>query len=305
MQGSVSSGTTPYTLGFRNTLKITNGNQTSGAGASDYAYIDMALEGQDIVGSGWNYNSASSFITFSFWIKSSVAQSFKGYFTTEDGTSYQYPYDTGSLSADTWTKVTKTIPGNSNLTINNDNGRAFSFSIWPYIGTNFTASSVTEDAWSTFASAARTKDATSTWWTTNDATLEITGVQLEVGSVATDFEHRSFAQELALCQRYYYKISGADDRTVGSMHQNGAYGVCCTLHHPQKMRATPTATAQTVTDAYSFYNKGTVNRHNTMTGVFNDTFGELHSTGFSADDGVAGLLRITNTSAYIDISAEL
>ena len=243
MQGSVSSGTTPYTLGFRNTLKITNGNQTSGANASDYAYIDMALEGQDVAGSGWNYNSASSFITFSFWIKSSVAQSFKGYFSTEDGTSYQYPYDTGSLSADTWTKVTKTIPGNSNLTINNDNGVGFRFSVWPYIGTTFTASSVTENAWSTFASAARTKDATSTWWTTNDATFEITGVQLEVGSVATDFEHRSFAQELALCQRYFQRWKGHSDHNgIGAGRGNGTEGVFVSVNLMQCLRAAPSIT---------------------------------------------------------------
>ena len=48
-------------------------------------------------------------------------------------------------------------------------------------------------------------DSTSTWYTTNDATFEVTGVQLEVGSVATDFEHRSFGQELKLCSRYYQK----------------------------------------------------------------------------------------------------
>jgi hypothetical protein len=66
MQSTVSSGTTPYTLGFRNTFKITNGNQTSGAGSSDYAYIDYAFEAQDIANSGWNYNSASSFVTFLF-----------------------------------------------------------------------------------------------------------------------------------------------------------------------------------------------------------------------------------------------
>ena len=73
-QGDVASGTTPYTLGFRKTFKVTNGNQTSGAGSSDYVYIDYSFEAQDIANSGWNYNSASSFVTFSFWVKSSVAQ---------------------------------------------------------------------------------------------------------------------------------------------------------------------------------------------------------------------------------------
>ena len=71
-QVDVASGTTPYSLGFRKAFKITNGNQTSGAGAADYAFIFYAFEAQDIANSGWNYNSASSFVTFSFWIKSSA-----------------------------------------------------------------------------------------------------------------------------------------------------------------------------------------------------------------------------------------
>jgi len=252
MQGSVSSGTTPYTLGFRNTLKITNGNQTSGAGASDYVYIDMALEGQDVAGSGWNYNSASSFITFSFWIKSSVAQSFKGYFITEDGTNYSYAFDTGSLSADTWTKVTKTISGNSNLTINNDTGRAFSFSIWPFIGTGLTDSSVTENAWITHSGSARTKDATSTWWTTNDATFEITGVQLEVSDHATDFEHRSYAQELQLCKRYC-QVIGESGKFIGHpAYYRGSTIEIQVAFHPE-LRANPTFSATSGSDYYYFY----------------------------------------------------
>ena len=201
-QVDVASGTTPYTLGLRKAWKITNGNQTS-TDAADYAFMWYAFEAQDLVNSGWNYNSSSSYVTLSFWIKSSVAKSFKGYFITNDGSDYSYAFDTGSLSANTWTKVTKTIPGNSNITINNDNGIGLGFYIWPYIGTNYTDSSATEDAWVAHSGSARTKDDTSTWWTTNDATLEFTGFQLEVSDHATDFEHRSFAQELALCQRYY------------------------------------------------------------------------------------------------------
>ena len=204
-QADIASGTTPYTLGFRNSLKITNGNQTSGAGSNDYIWIQNKIEAQDIANSGWNYKSSSSFITLSFWVKSSVAQTFKGYIETIDGTAYQYPFETGSLTADTWTKITKSIPGNSNLQFDDNNAEGFKISIIPMMGTDKTSNSVTEDAWSAYSSSARIKDVTTTWFTTNDATFEVTGVHLEVGSVATDFEHRSFAQELALCQRYYQR----------------------------------------------------------------------------------------------------
>ena len=254
-QVDVASGTTPYTLGFRKALKITNGNQTSGAGSGDYMYMKHVFEAQDIANSGWNYLSSSSFITLSFYVKSSVAQSFKGYFITQDGTAYLYPFETGSLSADTWTKVTKTIPGNSNLTFNNDNGSGLELYIWSFLGTDFTASSVTEDAWATYASAARTKDNTSTWYTTNDATLEFTGFQLEVGSVATDFEHRSFGQELALCERYYQKSynysTALATATSTAAIINSAYSTISyagiMVQFKVKMRATPTCTIYSTT----------------------------------------------------------
>ena len=55
--------------------------------------------------SGWNYLSDSSFVTLQFWIKSSIAQNFQGYLLNEDGTTQSYPLETGSLTANTWTKV--------------------------------------------------------------------------------------------------------------------------------------------------------------------------------------------------------
>ena len=308
-QGDVASGTTPYTLGFRKTFKVTNGNQTSGAGSSDYVYIDYYFEAQDIANSGWNYNSASSFVTLSFWVKSSVAQSFKGYFITDDGTDYSYAFDTGSLSANTWTKVTKTIPGNSNLTINNDNGKGLAFSLWPFIGTDLTNNSTSEDAWATFNSSARTKDATSTWWTTNDATFELTGVQLEVGSVATDFEHRSFGQELALCQRYYYIVAdGREDSqmvTGFAFHSNQPE---VTLHYPV-MRASPSLVHPSGTNYYGV-------RNNNVTVTFDDWLwyqatsrcGLLYrgsGMGSNLTAGQAYRFYFNSDQAYIHLEAEL
>jgi len=261
-QVDVSSGTSPYTSGFRKALKVTNGNQTSGAVASAFIWIQTIIEAQDIANSGWNYTSSSSNITLSFWIKSSVAQDFKGYLRSRDGTNYEYPFATGTLTADTWTKITKTIPGNSNLTFNNDNEAGLEINLLAFLGTDRTDSGATENAWSTFNSAARTKDNTSTWYTTNDATLEVTGYQLEVGSVATDFEHRSFAQELTLCQRYCYVLIRHDGSMTGAFSLGGtgsfytSNNVYMSTNFPVTMRATPTFSCVNKTNALRFPSAG-------------------------------------------------
>ena len=201
-QVDVGSSDSPFTKGLTKALKITNGNQTSGAGSADRITFMTRLEAQDIRNSGWNYVSSSSFITLSFWVKSSVAQTFYVRLKTEDGTAQNFVFETGSLTADTWTKVSKTIAGTSNLTFDNNANTGLEIEWNLFRGTD-TTGSVSLDSWAAFNSSVRTPNNTSTWYTTNDATFEITGVQLEVGSVATDFEHRSYGQELALCQRYY------------------------------------------------------------------------------------------------------
>ncbi len=236
-QADVASGTTPYSLGFRKCLKITNGNQTSGAGADDYIYTGQKFEAQNIANSGWNYVSASSFITLSFWVKSSVAQNFYGYIRTHDNPKYLYPFETGSLSADTWTKITKTISGNSNLVIDNDANTGFELVISPFFGTNDTGSGATLNQWGAWDSTERVPDYTTTWYTTNNATFELTGVQLEVGSVATDFEHRSFGQELALCKRYY-------QTGYIKKYENNTGVIACSQTWPVQMRAAPTITGE-------------------------------------------------------------
>ena len=204
-QVDVASGTTPYTLGFRKAFKITNGNQTSGPQNGSEINLLYNVEAQDIVQSGWNYKSSSSFITWSFWIKSSVATNFYGYIRTYDNTAIGYAFETGNLQANTWTKIVKTLPGNANIDINNDNGVGLQLRLLAYIGTAYSDNSTPLHTWTTYNSSARVPEPPTTWYTTNDATLEVTGYQLEVGDTATSFEHRSFSDELIRCQRYYEK----------------------------------------------------------------------------------------------------
>jgi len=241
-QVDVASGTTPYTLGFRKALKITNGNQTSGAGAGDYIFINHYIEAQNSAQSGWNYVSSSSNITLSFWVKSSVAQNFYFQFGSRDGSQYSYPMETGSLTADTWTKITKTIPGNSNIQVNNDNGAGAVLTFGVFWGTNLTGS-VSLNSWMARDDANKTPDNPTGWYTTNDATFEITGVQLEVSDHATDFEHLSYGDTLAKCQRYYHKLGSTDNKIIlGSDYNNSTSNFWMNITLPVTMRAAPTLT---------------------------------------------------------------
>ena len=221
-QVDVGSSDLPFTKGLTKALKITNGNQTSGAGTADRIVIRHTIEAQDVRNSGWNYTSSSSSLTLSFYVRSSVAQNFFGQLRAFDGTEQIFPFETGSLSANTWTKVTTPIAGNSNLTFDNNNDKGILIEWGMFRGTDGTNNSVTLNQWQAYSSTARTKDSTSTWYTTNDATFEITGVQLEVGSVATDFEHRSYGDELLKCQRYY-EHSYNTGIAVGANSNNGGY----------------------------------------------------------------------------------
>ena len=242
-KANVASGTTPYTLGFLKCLKITNGNQTSVNGA-DYLEIYQYLEDQDICNSGWNFKSDSSYLTISFWVKSSVSQKFGGFFYTNQagqGDSYTYSYQIdngsgGNLSADTWTKITHTIPGMSNLTFNNDNTNGLAVGIFPYDGTDYTTSGHTEETWQQWSSSNKLKDMTSTWWSTNNATFEITGLQLEVGPVATPFEHRSFGDEMLRCKRYFQPFIQYAEYVSGGTGNLGFPYTAFTV----PMRASPT-----------------------------------------------------------------
>ena len=221
-QVDVTADSAPWNAGFRKAVKITNGNQTGGAGGDDTIIQAYKFEAQDIANSGWDYTSASSYITLSFWVKASVAQDYPFYIRTRDGSAYMYSMMTGSLTADTWTKITKTLPGNSNITVNNDTGSGLELLIAPYYGTDGTVSSgSTLNAWKAWTASSRWNDITTTWYTTNDATFETTGFKLEVGDSATDYDHKSYADDLFECQRYCNVAKGDSGGAPA-----GAFGWC-------------------------------------------------------------------------------
>ena len=250
-QLALTSGS-PYDEGFRYAYRATCTSNTANTNA--YVQCNQEIEAQNIANSGWNYKSASSYITLSFWARSSLAGTYYTQLRTIDGSEYIY-YKAFTLSADTWTKVTCTIPGNSNLQFDNDNEKGLRVLIVAYYGTDFTgggeASSETWYSRSSEVDAYLATNFAQNWANTSSATFDVTGVQLERGTVATPFEHRSYGDELRRCMRYYYKTPSAwFVDTVGSNYNNLStklYAHHIRLHVPVSMRADPTIVIDSVT----------------------------------------------------------
>ena len=315
-QADVASGTTPYTKGFRKSLKITNGNQTSGAGAADYIFINYPIEAQDLATSGWNYVSTSSYVTLSFWIKSSVAQNFYFQFDVRDGTRKAYAMETGSLTADTWTKVTKIIPGNSNLTIDNDNGVGAYLTFGVFWGTNYTAS-MSLNTWATASDSSKTPDNTSTWYTTNDATYEITGVQLTATDYCPDYPHRSYTDEYNRCLRYFWMIANGSESAAGS-GGDGLAPICTgsaytsssvfgIIPFPTRMRAAPSIYKVTGTDYWDVVqNNGNTQANDVTINRSSTTSVSLYfSSSLSVTANYTCHVRTYVSSARLGVNAEL
>ena len=314
-QASVASGTTPFETGLSKAFKITNGDQSGGAGASDHIHISYSIEDQDLATSGWNYKSSSSYVTLSFYVKSSIAQNFYFYLQSDNGSQFRYVMETGSLSADTWTKITKTIPGNSNIVLNSDNGIGMYIVYSLFDGTDRTGTRPL-NAWAALDNTSRTPDQTSTWYTTNDSTWEITGVQLEVGDTATSFEHRSFTEELTRCYRYYRRF-GAN----GSLPTPAPYNRFSIGYSPSSadvrfpfqldppMRINPVNSNFSKSGSFAIQ-PGSIGSY-TLTCDDNSCstnmmIALMGSTSVSSGTGSAVSLHANNdTSANIEISAEL
>tara|TARA_B100000214_G_scaffold373883_1_gene355222 strand:- start:442 stop:1920 length:1479 start_codon:yes stop_codon:yes gene_type:complete len=272
-QITLTSSDTPYAYGFRKSYRLTN--TTASTAASAARDIRYQIEAQDIATSGWDSTSTSSNITLSFWVKASVSQTYYVFHYVPDSQkNYNWNF---TPSANTWTKITKTIPGASGVTFNNDNGPGMSIQIVAYYGNNFTASTdPAQNQWFAWSGSNRIPNMTSTWGGTTNATFEVTGMQLEVGSVATPFEHRSFTEELVRCQRFY-QVGSSIGSGYGSAQGYARAG--CTF--ATQMRTTPTFTP-TNTSSGSIIAQG---RSNTG---FYVTYGSLSGTSagifnFTAD----------------------
>ena len=293
-------------VGFTNSLKWTTTEPESAIAANETFDCCQKIEAQDLQQLAFGTSSAKK-LTLRFYVKSSVTGTYGINIFKADSTARQLTSTYAISSANTWEEKTITIPADtdSSGTIANDNGEGLRITWHLGAGSDFTSAD-NALTWTDYANAGWAfGHAQNNVALTDNATWQLTGVQLEVGSQATPFEHRSFGEELRLCQRYYFVlIEGSGDRAgVGGYYSSSA--IQFPIQFPIRMRASPTLEVGSGTNFY------------TVNGAANDTLDDVTLDGATSRscsifnntdaDGTAGNHGILACSAngFVKFTSEL
>ena len=234
---SEQSSTAPD--GFSNSLKLAVTGEDTSLSASQYAYIMQSIEAQNL--QHLKYGTAlAEDITLSFWVRSSKTGTYCITVDKNDATRYQFTKEYSIDTADTWEYKTITIAPDSNIkasggAIANDEFNGIRVFWWLASGTTYNGA--TDNAWSSDTNDFVTTNQVN-WMDSTSNDFYITGIKLEVGTVATPYRHESYAENLAKCQRFFYKT--VDYTWFYRLNSTPEYGRI-NLLFPTEMRTTPTA----------------------------------------------------------------
>tara|TARA_B100000900_G_scaffold156213_1_gene132797 strand:+ start:1471 stop:2574 length:1104 start_codon:yes stop_codon:yes gene_type:complete len=208
---TLSQETSVVPVGFSNALKIQTTTADSSIAAGQRLIVGTRMEGLNVAHLNWGTSNAKT-VTLSFYVRSSVTGTHGGAIGNgSDNRNYPFTYTISS--ADTWERKSITVAGDTTGTWETGIGRSIQVTWGLGVGSTYSGSA---GAWAAGDKNSATGATTAVLGTLN-ATWYLTGVQLEVGSVATDFEQRSYGEELSLCSRYYH-TSFSGQTTIGGSH---------------------------------------------------------------------------------------
>jgi len=291
--------------GFSKCLEVDITAAETSVAAGEYINIQHKIEAQNLQQLDYGTSDAKQ-VTLSFWVRSSVTGTYAVTNFQQDGNRIigaTYTID----SANTWEYKTIAFTGDTGGTINNDNGEGFRLYWWLSAGSDFTSTDNT--SWGSYELGKLAYGHTANdFVTTLNANWRITGVQLEVGSVATPFEHRSFSDELAKCQRYYYRVTSNNDHTIAVGYNQNTSATRHMTFFPVTMRVQPSALEQSGTASdYSIYHGTTITVCTSVPIFTNCTThcAEVQATASSSLTAGQGSLLSMESTGYLAWSAEL
>ena len=288
--------------GFTNSVVLTVSSADTSLGAAEQYIFNQSIEGLNVSDLGWGTANAKT-VTLSFWVRSSVTGTYPAaVINSASNRSYVSTYTISS--ANTFEYKTITIPGDTSGTWLTDNGIGLMLRFSLGAGSDF---QTTANQWN--ASYELTTSSCTNLMATSGATFYITGVQLEVGSVATPFERRDYGRELIMCQRYFNRVFLFGNGLIGFADTTTA---AITMYYaPTTMRSTPTLSTTGTAADYQIRRSGTASTIcsavPTLTATSSDNqqfrVGGTVASGLTAGDGV--LLNNNAGETWIAFSAEL
>ena len=299
----------PTGQGFATSLKMDCTTADASIGSSDYLHVQLPIEAQNLQYLKYGTDSAQT-LTLSFWVKSNKTGTYCICLQKSDTTRYDYVAEYSISSVSTWEKKTIIIAPDSNIkaaggVIDNNNGEGFKLKFTLLTGSSRYG---TNDTWNTSTPA----DATSNQVNLADSTSNewyVTGVQLEAGSVATDFEVIPFDQNLERCQRYYMRWQGdaSDQRSIANGMAVTTSQVRMVVVYPITLRSFPTVTEADIETLNAAKVVTVVNLNATVDPGINAVNLQIDAdSGTPYTVGQAISLRTgASTSSYLALSAEL
>ena len=207
----------PADQGFGYSFKLDCTTADASPGSADYLYMHYTGEGQDVQHLKFGGSNAES-VTVSFWVKCTKTGNFQVNFVQVESTERILGKTVTISSANTWEKKTLTFAGDTGgAGFTNDYSARWRIEMWLDRGSNYSSGAL-PTSWETMAAADRGATTTLALGDNTSNDFYITGIQVETGSTATAFEHRSFGEELARCQRYYWRVTGNANDMPGWCH---------------------------------------------------------------------------------------
>ena len=219
--------------GFANCLKFDCTTADASIAAGEYFLLQYGIEGQDLQQLKKGTSDAEKF-TVSFYVKGNANATYTCEIKDQDNTRFIAQEFSVTSS---WSKVSLTFNNETSNSLDDDNAESMRLTIWLHAGSTYTGGTFTSNTWFTTANQ-RVGDNQTSFFDSTDREFFLTGVQMEIGSQATNFEHRSFGEELLLCERYFQSLVNGE--LIGSKNTAARMRIAGKLK-PQ-MRATPTVT---------------------------------------------------------------
>jgi len=228
--------------GIANCTKIDVTTADTSIAAGEYFFFRQLFEGQDVQQLKKGTSDAEK-ITVSFYVKGNANATYL--VELEDGDNSRLNSQTFNVTT-SWTRVVKTFTADTTGALDDDNANSFNLGFWLHAGATYTGGTYASNIWASNTAANRVPSDNTSIFDSTDRTFFITGLQMEVGSVATPFEHRSFGDELALCQRYFYQFVKGNDLPMGIGFYIAANQLRLGVYFPTTMRAPPSVVTSNV-----------------------------------------------------------